>query len=302
LSKNVTRTKAPAAGPAKTPTRTPTKPSRNPAPAAGHGCKTITIDVRETVALVTLARPAVGNAFDATLVRELTQALASLDGDAGVRAVVLLGEGEDFCAGTDSNWLKETAGHDDERNLADAKELAWMLRTLYLLGKPTIARAHGSVCGPGVGLVACCDIAFAAHNATFSLPETKLGLIPAAVAPYVVEAIGARQARRYLVSAEEFTAAEAFRIGLVHDICPLDELDGRINELLGTLLVAGPRAQAEAKALVRAVSAGPGDNAVIADTVARIARVRGSPEGREGMAALLEHRAASWIPEALRDA
>lgn len=298
MSKNVTGTKVPPAGT----TRTPAKPSRKPAPAAaGHGYRTIAIDVRQTVALVTLARPSAGNAFDATLVRELTQALASLDGDAGVRAVVLLGEGEDFCAGTDSNWLKETSGHDDERNLADAKQLAWMLRTLYLLGKPTIARAHGSVCGPGVGLVACCDIAFAAHNATFSLPETKLGLIPAAVAPYVVQAMGARQARRYFVSAEEFTAAEAFRIGLVHDICPLEELDGRINELLGSLLLAGPRAQAEAKALIRAVGAGPGDDAVIADTAARIARVRGSPEGREGMAALLDHRAASWIPDALRD-
>jgi methylglutaconyl-CoA hydratase len=297
LSKNVTGTKAPAAGN----TRTPAKPSRKPAPA-GHGYKTITIGVRETVALVTLARPSAGNAFDATLVRELTQALASLDGDAAVRVVVLLGEGESFCAGTDSNWLNETAGYDEERNLADAKELAWMLRTLYFLGKPTIARVHGPVSGTGLGLVACCDIAFAAHNATFSLPETKLGLVPAAVAPYVVEAIGARQARRYFVSAEEFTAAEAFRIGLVHDICPLEELDGRINELLGSLLVAGPRAQAEAKALIRAVAAGPGDDAVIADTAARIARVRGSAEGKEGMSAFLDQRTPSWVPDALRDA
>ena len=283
-------------------TKTPTKASRKPARDAPQRYDTITVDVRETVALVTLARPSAGNAFDATLVRELTQALASLDGDAGVRAVVLLGEGESFCAGTDSNWLKEMARYDDERNLADAKELAWMLRTLYLLGKPTIARVHGSVQGSGIGLVACCDIAFAALDATFWLPETKLGLIPAAVAPYVVEAIGARQARRYLVSAEEFTAAEAFRIGLVHDICPLEELDGRINELLGTLLVAGPRAQAEAKALIRAVAAGPVDDAVVADTAARIVRVRGSAEGKEGVSAFLDRRAPSWMPEALRDA
>jgi methylglutaconyl-CoA hydratase len=294
----MTRTKAPAPGT----TKAPAKPSRKPvATGAGHRYETVAIDVRETVALVTLARPAAGNAFDATLVRELTQALAALDVDAGVRAVVLLGEGESFCAGTDSNWLKETARWDEERSLADAKDLAWMLRTLYLLGKPTIARVHGSAHGSGIGLVACCDIAFAAHDATFALPEAKLGLVPAEIAPYVVEAIGARQARRYLVSAEEFTAAEAFRIGLVHDICPLEELDGRINELLGSLLLAGPRAQAEAKALIRAVAAGPGDNAVIADTAARIARVRGSAEGKEGVSALLGKRPPGWIPEALRD-
>ena len=282
-------------------TKAPTKPPRKPARDGAHRYDSITIDVRETVALVTLARPSLRNAFDATLVRELTQALAALDGDAGVRAVVLLAEGESFCAGDESTWIEEMAGYDEERNLADAKELAWMLRTLYLLGKPTIARLHGAVHGSGMGLVACCDIAFAEHNATFSLPETKLGLVPAAIAPYVVEAIGARQARRYFISAEEFTAAEAFRIGLVHDICPLEELDGRINELLGTLLVAGPRAQAEAKALVRAVSARPLDNAVIADTAARIARVRGSAEGKEGISAFLDKRTPSWVPDALRD-
>ena len=286
---------------AKTPVAKATKPSRKPAQPEGHRYATIKVDVRESVALVTLARPSVHNAFDATLIRELTQALAALDGDSDVRAVVLLGEGKSFCAGADLNWMKETAGYDEERNLADAKELAWMLRTLYLLGKPTIARVHGSVFGGGVGLVACCDIAFAAHDATFSLSETKLGLIPAAIGPYVVEAIGARQARRYFVSAERFTAAEAFRIGLVHDICPSEELDGKINELLAAVLLAGPRAQAEAKALIRAVANHPIDNAVIADTAARIARVRGSPEGKEGIAAFLEKRAAAWVPEVLRE-
>lgn len=286
----------------KNPVARTAKPSRKAPPREGtHRYETIAVDVRESVAIVTLARPSVHNAFDATLIRELTQALAALDGDATVRAVVLIGEGKSFCAGADLNWMRKVAAYDDEQNLADAKELAWMLRTLYLLGKPTIARVHGSVFGGGVGLVACCDIAFAAHDATFSFSETKLGLIPATIAPYVVEAIGARQARRYFVSAEQFAAAEAFRIGLVHDICPLEELDGRINELLGRLLMAGPRAQAEAKALIRAVAARSIDNEVIADTAARIARVRGSAEGREGMAAFLEKRAASWIPEALRD-
>jgi methylglutaconyl-CoA hydratase len=214
---------------------------------------------------------------------------------------VLLGHGRSFCAGADLNWMKRMAGFGRAENLADATALAAMLKTLYRLSKPTIARVHGSVFGGGVGLVACCDIAFAAHDATFSLSETKLGLIPATIGPYVVEAMGARHARRYFVSAERFTAAEAFRIGLVHDIYPIDELDGRINELLGALLAAGPRAQAEAKALIRAVAAQPIGDAVIADTAARIARVRGSPEGKEGVAAFLEKRPAEWVPMLLRE-
>jgi methylglutaconyl-CoA hydratase len=156
------------------------------------------------------------------------------------------------------------------------------------------------VFGGGVGLVACCDIAFAAHDATFSLSETKLGLIPATIGPYVVEAIGARAARRYFLSAERFTAAEACRIGLVHELYPVDELDARINELLGALLVAGPRAQGEAKALIRAVAGRPIDDTLIADTAERIARVRGSLEGREGVAAFLEKRSPAWVPPALR--
>ena len=262
---------------------------------------TLTIDVRESVALVALARPEVHNAFDDTLIAELIRVLEALDSDASVRAVVLLGHGRSFCAGADLNWMKRMAGYGRAENLADATALAAMLKTLHRLSKPTIARVHGSVFGGGVGLVACCDIAFAAHDATFSLSETKLGLIPATIGPYVVEAMGARHARRYFLSAERFTAAEAFRIGLVHDICPIDELDGRINELLGALLVAGPRAQAEAKALIRAVAAQPISDAVIADTAARIARVRGSPEVREGIAAFLEMRPAGWVPMALRE-
>jgi len=258
------------------------------------------IDVREAVAILALARPEVHNAFDETLIAELTRALQAFDADTAVRAVVLLGEGRSFCAGADLNWMKRTAGYGDAENLADAKALAAMLQTLHRLSKPTIARVHGSVFGGGVGLVACCDIALTAHDATFSLSETKLGLIPATIGPYVVEAMGARHARRYFLSAERFTAAEAFRIGLVHDICPLDELDGRINELLGALLLAGPHAQAEAKALIRAIGGRPIDDATIADTALRIARVRASPQGREGVAAFLEKRPPAWVPAILR--
>ena len=276
---------------------------KRPAPRARSGARyrTLTVDVRESVGLVALARPEVHNAFDEMLIAELTRALRALDGDETVRAVVLLGDGKSFCAGADLNWMKRMAGYGRAENHADAAALATMLKTLYRLSKPTIARVHGSVFGGGVGLVACCDIAFAAHDATFSLSEAKLGLIPATIGPYVIEAIGARQAGRYFLSAERFTAAEAFRIGLVHELYPLDELDERINELLGALLVAGPLAQNEAKALIRATAHRPIDDEVIADTVVRIAQVRASPEGREGVAAFLEKRPPAWVPMVLRE-
>jgi methylglutaconyl-CoA hydratase len=288
------------------PSKAGSKAAKTARPGAPRGARkaarydTLTVDVRESIAIVVLARPDVHNAFDATLIRELTQALEAIDADAEVRAVILLGEGKSFCAGADLNWMRKMAGYGAAENLADAMALAGMLRTLHRLGKPTIARVHGSAFGGGVGLIACCDIAFAAHDATFALSEAKLGLIPATIAPYVVEAIGARQARRYFLSAERFTAAEAFRIGLVHDIYPLDELDGRINELLGALLLAGPRAQAECKELIRAVASRTIDDKVIADTASRIARVRGSAEGKEGVAAFLGKRSPAWVPAALR--
>ena len=267
---------------------------------AGAPYKGLTVETRESVALVALARPEVHNAFDETLIAELTRTLQELDHDDNVRAVVLLGQGRSFCAGADLNWMRKMARYGSAENLADATALAMMLKTLHRLSKPTIARVHGAAFGGGVGLVACCDIAVAAQDATFSLSEAKLGLIPATVGPYVVEAMGARQARRYFLSAERFTAAEAFRIGLVHDICPFDELDARINELLGALLVAEPKAQAEAKALIHAIASQPVGDAVIADTADRIARVRGSAEAKEGIAAFLEKRAPGWVPAALR--
>src|SRR4029450_10694737 len=172
-------------------------------------------------------------------------------GNDAVRAVVLLGHGSSFCAGADLNWMKKMARYGDAENLADAGALAAMLHALNTLSKPTIARVHGAAYGGGAGLVACCDIAIAAQEATFAFSEGKLGLIPATIGPYVIEAIGVRQARRYFLTAERFTAAEAFRIGLVHDIVPLDELDARINELLGALLVAGARAQGGSEGVTR---------------------------------------------------
>jgi methylglutaconyl-CoA hydratase len=268
--------------------------------ASTFACETLNVDLRHSVGLVALNRPEVHNAFNERLIAELTSVLRALDADNSVRAVVLTGQGSSFCAGADLNWMKKMAGYGPKENLADAQALALMLRTLNGLGKPTVACVRGAAFGGGVGLIACCDIAVAAHDATFALSEAKLGLIPATISPYVIEAIGARQARRYFLSAERFTAAEAFRIGLVHDIVPEPELDTRINELLGALLVAGPMAQLECKALIRGVAHRPIDADVISGTAEHIAAVRASAEGREGVAAFLGKRPAKWVPESLR--
>jgi len=255
------------------------------------------LEIRNAIALITLDRPEMHNAFDQTLIAELTRALTATDADDSIRAVVLLGAGSSFCAGADLNWMRRMAGFSPAQNLADARALATMLSTLAALRKPTIARVHGSAFGGGVGLVACCDIAVAAQDATFAFSEARLGLIPAVISPYIVEAIGARAARRFFLTAERFTAAEAYRIGLVHELVPAQEIDARINELLGFLVTAAPRAQEEAKALVRAVAHRPIDGRVVADTARRIARVRASPEGKEGVAAFLDKRRAAWVPK-----
>ena len=270
-------------------------------PAAGRvrlrtSYLTIEVALRNAVAVVTLNRPEVRNAFNETLIRELTEALLALASDETVRAVVLLGAGESFCAGADLNWMRKMAAFSPAQNLADAKALTMMLATLNDMPQPTIARVHGSAFGGGVGIVACCDIAIAAHDATFALSEAKLGLIPAAISPYVIEAIGARAARRYFLTAERFTAAEAFRLGLLHDLAVPAELDAKVNEVLGFLVTAGPRAQAEAKRLIRAVAHRPISGEVVTDTARRIARVRATPEAREGVAAFLAKRRAAWVP------
>jgi methylglutaconyl-CoA hydratase len=271
--------------------------SRPRKPRTAAALTRIDVDLRREIAVVTLNRPEVHNAFDQTLIRELTAALKRLDRDRSVRAVVLAGAGKSFCAGADLNWMREMATYSRARNLADANALARMLATLSRMSKPTIARVHGAAYGGGVGLVACCDIAFGALESTFALSEVRLGLIPATVGPYVVEAIGARAARRYFLTGERFGAEEARRLGLLHDIAALPELDARINDVLGALLITGPVAQAECKDLIRAVARRPIDAKSIADTARRIARVRASPEAKEGVAAFLGRRKASWVPQ-----
>src|SRR5438034_5511545 len=224
------------------------------------------VTIRNAIAIVVLNRPELDHAVNDAMIAELTSTLIALDDDDTIRAIVLAGAGKSFCAGADLNWMKKMATYSHDDNVADATALAQMLRTLSGLAKPTIARVHGAAMGGGAGLVVCCDIAIAAQEATFAFSEGKLGLIPATIGPYVIEAIGARQARRYFLTAERFTAAEAFRIGLVHDIVPAVELDARINELLGSLFLVGPRAQLECKALIRGVAHRPIDAKLIAGT------------------------------------
>ena len=257
---------------------------------------TLALTVDDAVATVVLNRPDVRNAFNATLIAELTALLRTLDADPVVRAVVLAGAGTSFCAGADLNWMQQMAAFSPRQNRADAGALTAMLATLNALSKPTIARVHGAAFGGGAGLVACCDIALGTPDATFAFSEARLGLIPAAISPYVVAAIGARAARRYFLTAERFSAADAYRLGLLHELTPAQELDARIGALLGALLAAGPRAQAEGKLLLRAIANRPVDARIVADTARRIARVRASPEGREGVAAFLAKRKAAWVP------
>jgi methylglutaconyl-CoA hydratase len=263
-------------------------------------CTTLDITRRNGIGIVMLNRPDVHNAFNEVAIAELTAALRELGEEEAIRAIILAGNGPSFCAGADLNWMKKMAGFSRAQNVEDAAGLAEMLRALNEVPKPTVARIHGAAYGGGVGLVACCDIAVAAVEATFALTESRLGLIPATISPYVIEAIGARYARRYFLTAERFDAAEAYRIGLVHDIVPIAQLDDRVNEILGPLLIAGPNAQRECKALIRAVAHKPIDAKVIADTVQRIAEVRASAEGKEGVSAFLGKREAGWIPAELR--
>ena len=252
------------------------------------------VERRERVAVVTLNRPEIRNAFDDGLISSLSRTLRDLESDDSVRAVVLAGAGPAFCAGADLHWMKRMAGYSYEQNLADARALAGMLKALDRMSKPTIARVHGAAFAGGVGLVAACDIAIGTPQAEFALTEAKLGLSPATISPYVVRAIGQRAARRYFLTAERFDAAEAQRLGLLSAVVPAETLDAAIDALLGHLSQGGPGALAAIKDLIRAVSCGPVDEAMIEDTAKRIAEIRVSPEGREGIASFLEKRKASW--------
>jgi methylglutaconyl-CoA hydratase len=252
------------------------------------------IETEGAVARITLNRPEVRNAFDDALLKRLTQAFKDVESDKGVRVVVLAGSGPAFCAGADLNWMKRMAGYSYDENLADAQALAQMLATLDRLPKPTIARVHGAAFAGGTGLVAACDIAVGTPEAKFCLSEAKLGLSPATISPYVLRAMGERQARRYFLSAEVFGAEEAFRIGMLSALVPATELDATIEALVKNLLAGGPQAHARIKELIQAVASRAVDDALVADTARRIAEIRVSPEGKEGIASFLEKRKPSW--------
>ncbi len=254
----------------------------------------LTVEKKDGVARVTLNRPDVRNAFDDALISELRTAFDQIGGDPSVRAMVLAGAGPAFCAGADLNWMKRMAGYGYEQNLADAQALADMLAALDRMPKPTIARVHGPAFAGGTGLVAACDIAIGTPEAKFCFSEAKLGLSPATISPHVMRAIGERVARRYFLTAEVFDAAEAEKMGLLSVLVPSGELDSYVEGLLKHLLAGGPEAMRQIKDLIRAVSGRPVDDALVRETAKRIAEIRVSPEGQEGIASFLEKRKASW--------
>ena len=254
----------------------------------------LNVDKQGGVVRVTLNRPEVRNAFDESLISELKKTLGEIERDPSIRVLVLAGNGPAFCAGADLNWMKRMAGYGQAENLADARALAEMLAALERLPKPTIARVHGPVFAGGTGLVAACDIAVGTPEAKFCFSEAKLGLSPATISPYVIRAIGEREARRYFLTAEVFDAAEALRIGMLSILVSNGELDTTVENLVKHLLAGGPEAHASIKALIRAVAGRPLDAALMDDTARRIAEIRASPEGKEGIASFLEKRKASW--------
>lgn len=256
--------------------------------------ETIKVSEDGRVATVTLARPDVRNAFNETMIAELTTAFEWLDAHEGVRAIVLAAEGPAFCAGADLNWMKRMAGYSDDENRADARKLARMLEAIHRCGKPVIARVHGNAYAGGVGLVAASDIAVAVDGAKFCLSEARLGLIPATIAPYVTRAMGERAARRYFTTAEVFDSTRAAALGFIHEAVPADALDETVAKLAATLVANGPDAVRACKRLVADVADRPLDASLIEQTAEWIARTRGGSEAREGIAAFLEKRTPAW--------
>ena len=261
--------------------------------------ETVLVVVDAGVATITLNRANVHNAFDDTLIADLTAALTDCERNPAVRALVLTGAGTSFSAGADLNWMRGMAQASEADNRADSLRLATLMRTLNFLAKPTIARVNGSAYGGGVGLVACCDLAIGVDGAKFSLSEVKLGLVPAVISPYVIAAIGGRHARRLFVSGEVFDAAAAARIGLLHETVAPDQLDAAVERALHFLAKGGPLAQAEAKQLALRIAGMTVESAERTDTqnAELIARLRVSAEGQAGLAAFLDKRAPAWAKE-----
>lgn len=258
---------------------------------------TTTLDIRRPsphVAEVWLNRPEVRNAFNEHVVAELGAAFRTLAADADLRVIVLGGHGKAFCAGADLTWMRAMAGNDWEANRADAQALADMLWTIWNCPLPVVGRIHGDCYAGGVGLAAVCDVLVAAEDMHFCLSEARLGLLPATIGPYVVRALGEQAARRWFITAERFAAAEARHLGFVHEVCAADALDGKVAEIVALLVANGPAAVKACKRLVKDVAQAPLDDALRAETARRIADIRASDEGREGVASFLAKRAPAW--------
>ncbi|MBB6134460.1 methylglutaconyl-CoA hydratase [Massilia aurea] len=256
---------------------------------------TLLVTVADKVATVTLNRPDLRNAFNEGAIAELARVFDELGRNDAVRAIVLAANGPSFCAGADLNWMKKMAGYSHDENEADAMRLAEMLRTIYLCPKPVVARVQGDCYAGGMGLVAACDIVVASEAAGFCLSEVKLGLIPATISPYVIKAMGEQAARRYFLTAERFDAAEAQRIGVAHAVVAPEALDATVAGIVKALVNNSPHAVRQAKTLVREIVGQPVDDALLRDTAGRIAAIRASTEGREGVASFLEKRKPTWI-------
>ncbi|HET9796145.1 MAG TPA: enoyl-CoA hydratase/isomerase family protein [Thermoanaerobaculia bacterium] len=257
------------------------------------GYRTLRVESDGPVVSVTLNRPEVRNAFDEAMIDELTRVFAGFEAGGDLRAVVLTGEGKTFCAGADVNWMRRAGGFSPEENREDARRMARMLRTIDTCPLPVVGRIRGAAIGGGVGLAAVCDIAIAAAATVFSLAEVKLGILPAAISPYVLRAIGARNARDCFLTGERFDAGEARRIGLVHAVAEDADLDAAVGRKVDAILTSGPEAVAAAKKLIDRV-AGMDIDAAFPVTADAIAERRGSPEGKEGLTAFLEKRRPSW--------
>ena len=258
---------------------------------------TTTLDVQRSgpVARVFLNRPEVRNAFNDGVIVELTQTFAALGADSTLRCIVLGGHGKAFCAGADLNWMRAMAGYSWEQNRADARSLADMLWTLYSCPLPIVGRVHGDCYAGGLGLAAVCDVLLAAEGVSFCLSEAKLGLLPATIGPYVVKAMGEQAARRWFVTAERFSAAQAHAMGFVHECVAPDALDAKVDEIVAALVANGPMAVRACKKLVQDVAGRAIDADLRADTARRIADIRASDEGREGIASFLGKRAPNWL-------
>lgn len=256
--------------------------------------ETLDIGFDGQVATVTLNRPDVRNAFNETMIADVTSAFTALNSRDDVRAVVLAAHGKAFCAGADLNWMKKMAGYSDDENRADAMLLANMLASVYRCNKPVIARVNGDAYAGGMGLIAACDIVVAVNSARFCLSEARLGLIPATIAPYVIRALGEQASRRYFITAEAFDCATALRLGLVSEAVDAAQLDDTVQQLAATLCANGPHAVRACKQLVQDIAGRELNDALIEDTAARIARTRAGAEGREGVASFLEKRTPGW--------